>query len=282
MKWLHRIARSKDAPAELTLLFDFTHTACFLAMFPELFVNFKEHWDPRRCTATTLPDWRHAAVAVEFHAYSRKRYWDVMYPMLTELRKRYGSANGSLRTATVVREPVHHTISAYHMWPPVIKVGRVKHARTLTEWLPRAVGLQAGALTLHSWPHVLRGFHSEKGCSQIDLATRRLASFDLVGVTECLFAFVRHVAHSFLWEARSAEQVLSIALAKKPHGVTKGGTLWREAREWQLDTLNASTSSKLHATAQCDRSLYLAVLQRRGVLSEPPSGPGVQLPLASC
>ena len=33
-----------------------------------------------------------------------------------------------------------------------------KHAVPLPSWLHRAVGLQAGSLTLDSWPHMRKGF----------------------------------------------------------------------------------------------------------------------------
>ena len=69
-------------------------------------LGYASSWDPRRCKAERPIDWRTAAVAVEFHGYSKQRYWSTLLPALAQLRQRYAAANGTLRTATMLREPV--------------------------------------------------------------------------------------------------------------------------------------------------------------------------------
>jgi len=165
MKWLFKAVM--NSPPTLTLLLDLTHTTCFLALFPDIFPGYASTWDARRCKAERPVDWRTSAVAVEFHAYSKARYWSVLEPALAKLRQRYADANGTLLTAAMLREPVHHIVSSYHMWPPNTRESGRKQVVPLPAWvaLPSTAGLQAGALTTTSLVHRRRGFHNPKGCS---------------------------------------------------------------------------------------------------------------------
>ena len=126
MKWLHKMANHRgNDPARLTSLMDFTHTSCFFALYPDLFPGYANAWDPRRCTGPSLPRWQTAAVAVEFHAYTRRRYWDQLQPKLHELRRLYSAHQGTLLTVATFREPVSHVMSSYRMWPPATRCRKV-------------------------------------------------------------------------------------------------------------------------------------------------------------
>ena len=46
------------------------------------------------------------------------------------------------------------------------------------------------------------------------------------------------------------------ALRFKPHGVSKGGVLWRESHAWEIGSLNASARAEFNRTASCDQRIY--------------------------
>ena len=179
MKWLHKQVNRGNS-TQLSALFDFCQTSCFFALFPDVFPGYAaDGWDPRRCTAPAAPDWRTASIAVEFHGYTRNRYWEQVVPVLPALRKLYEGAGGRLVTSAMLREPVKHLISSYHMWPPNRRSARGagKHVVPLLDWLPRASGLQAGSIAMKSYTHPRRGFINPQGCSAVlDVARARCAS----------------------------------------------------------------------------------------------------------
>ena len=204
MKWLHKMANNKKEEARLTTLMDFTHTSCFFSMHDDVFPGYADSWDVRRCSGPQKPSWQRASVAVEFHAYSRRRYWNELVPQLAVLRQRYAALNGTVLTVAMFREPVSHVMSVYRMWPPSRrcrcgsdKVG--KHAVPLPDWLPLAVGLQAGSLTLDSWPHNRKGFHNLRGCSTLPQGRQRLQTFDIVGVMDCMRGLLEHLCKRLAW-----------------------------------------------------------------------------------
>ena len=286
MKWLHKMANNKSVQEpRLTSLFDFTHSTCFLSLYPDLYPAFASAWDDRRCSAPVAPAWQTSAISVEFHAYARRRYWETVVPHLPALRKRYAEAGGRVLTVTLFREPVSHVMSSYRMWPPATKCKKVtpscpmvgKHAVALPGWLPSAVGLQAGSLTLDSWPHWRQGFHNDKGCTVLPQGRERLASFDVVGVTDCMEHLLTSLCKSFRWPCEAdqhrLQSALAFALKFKPHGLTYGSSLYRESQAWgHLDLLNESVRSRVVQAADCDVAIYHDALKRSGLpLPVPPT-----------
>jgi hypothetical protein len=289
MKYLYKQVTGR--PARLSYLFDFTHSSCFMALYPEIFPSYRDVWDPRRCILPSPPPVHDLAVAAEFHGYGKRRYWQEVAPALGRLRRLYASLNGTLLTVVTSREPMSHLVSAYRMWPPMWREpapaggGRgVKHAGSLPAWLAHAEGLQAGVYTLDSWTHNQRGFHSLAGCGPLAEARRRLASFDLTGVMGCLPATLRALCAAAHWPCAEDEprlqEGLRQSLSLRPHGVNPKGNVWRESRAWQLATLNASSLAQVRAAAACDAGLYADALRRIGLPL--PSAPGEQLNGSLC
>ena len=145
MKWLHKQA---NAPARLTCLFDYMTTNCFFALHPDLFPAFADAWTLERCGTLTAPNWTTSALALEFHGYSKYRYWSIFGRQLPNLRRKYASVGAPLITTTSVRDPMAHLVSSYLMWPPYKRSApsrstkAVSNAVPLPAWLPHAAGLQ--------------------------------------------------------------------------------------------------------------------------------------------
>jgi hypothetical protein len=288
MKWLHKMANKENS--RLTSLFDFTHTSCFFALHDPLFPGYENAWDPRRCTGPSRQSWQRAAVAVEFHAYSRRRYWEALVPRLPELRRRYAEANGTLLTVATFREPESHLVSVYKMWPPSrrCKCGGQsvsKHAVPLPEWLPRAVGLQAGSLTLDSWPHARKGFHNLRGCEVLQQGRERLQTFDAIGVMDCMPALLSSLCAALRWPCDADRERMDLALRQslkfKPHGVSKKGVMMREASAWnRLEDMNATTREGVSRAARCDKVIYDDAIRRLGLT--PPRRLGERLNSSLC
>lgn len=206
----------------------------------------------------------------------------------------YAEANGTLLTVTTFREPVSHIMSTYRMWPPSRRchstvecptLSTGKHAVPLPHWLPKAEGLQAGSLTLDSWPHLRKGFHNLKGCAVLSEGRNRLASFDAVGVMDCMNGFLNALCHAMSWPCEADRERLRLALQQalrhKPHGVSPGGTMMREARSWgTLGNLNATIRERIVATARCDQTMYEDAVRQIGLL--PPTIPGEALDHRLC
>lgn len=281
MRWLHKMANTKDGKLtgqkpRLTSLMDFTHTSCFFALHSDgLFPGYAGKWDPRRCSGPQQPPWQRAAVAVEFHAYSRRRYWEELVPMLPAMRARYAAANGTLITVAMFREPVSHVLSVYRMWPPSrrCKCGgsqMAKHAVPLPDWLPRASGLQAGSLTLDAYGHMRKGFHNLRGCETLAQGRARLQTFDVVGVMDCMRGLLEYLCSRMGWPCAEDAARLDLAMAQslrwKPHGVASRGGMMREASVWgALDNLNASTVRDVRRAAACDKAMYDDAVRRLGL-----------------
>lgn len=292
MKYLHKMVNNDgEVHARLTSLMDFTQTTCFFALYEDLFPGYRGAWDPRRCTAPTRPSWLTSAVAVEFHAYTRRRYWSELVPKLAELRAHYAAHNGTVISLATFREPVSHVMSVYRMWPPSRKsrasasAALSKHAVPLPEWLPRAVGLQAGSLTLDSWPHMRKGFHNLRGCDTLPQGRERLQHFDIVGVMDCMDSVLSALCARAGWPCAADRPRLELALKQslrqKPHGVTSGGVVMREASKWaSLDVLNATVKALVANAAACDRDMYDDAIRRLGLV--PPAKAGEALDRSLC
>ena len=279
MKWLHK---QVNEPARLTCLFDYMTTNCFFALHSDLFPAWADAWTFERCGTDVAPNWTRSALALEFHGYSKYRFWSILGKQLPALRKKYASLGGPLITTTTIREPTAHIQSSYFMWPPYIgpKVASRSCRDTrrprpagiscpvavpLPSWLPFAVGLQVGSLTLSS-SHTpkARGWHNPLGCSKLESARERLASFDVVGVLECTSALLLVLSFRMGWTIDEPKLGLAIAqaLRRRPHGITQGGALWRSLQAWQPSQLNATTQSALRRAAACDGHLYNDALAR--------------------
>ena len=262
MKWLHKQVNKNES--QLTSLFDFAQTSCFLAIFPAVFPKHTAGWEQRRCSAPAPPEWRTSALAVEFHGYTRKRYWEVVAPALRELRALYSGAGGTLLTATMMREPYGHLLSTFHMWPPYQRKARgaPKVVTPLLEWLPHAHALQAGSLLGASYMHQRTGWSkgmiNPQGCAVLAEARRRLATFDLVGRTAALRDLALALESGLGWRRDEGRLRLALqqALKHKPHGVRMGGPLWRAARRWQLGSLSPAESAAVANATRCDAVLF--------------------------
>lgn len=285
MKWLHK---QVNAPARLTSLFDYMCTNCFFALHPDLFPAWADAWTFERCGTNVAPNWTSAALGLEFHGYSKYRYWSILGKQLPALRRKYSDLGGRVVTTTTIREPSAHILSSYLMWPPYTgpksaprscrdprragKATGCPAAVPLPHWLRSAAGLQVGSLTLSS-SHTpkSRGWHNPLGCAKVNEARRRLSSFDVVGVLECTTVTLLLLGSRMGWAVDESRLQLAVAqaLRRRPHGITQGGALWRSAQMWRAAALNASTREALRAAAACDDLLYSDGLARmRSHLSE--------------
>jgi len=281
MKWLHKHAK-EDASPRLTSLFDYAHTFCFFGLYPDVFPGWSRHWEDRCAPgaqpAGSRPPWQTSAVAVEFHAYTMRRFWDALVPQLPTLRAQYRALNGSFVTFTLVRQPVGHILSTYRMWPPQRRVGGEKHVWPLEQWLNVAAGLQAAILCVRIRNRTPFGYHNPAGCAAVrNESRRRLAdTFDVVGAMACMPAVLRGVAERLGWpHDHRAKERMRTALdqslhASRPSGVRAGGQLWREARDFsEYEGLNATSRKALLAAAACDQPIYEHALLRTAAMLGP-------------
>ena len=145
-----------------------------------------------------------SSVAVEFHASIGHALYQKLRSHLPELRRKYAAHNGTLRTLTILREPVAHMLSVFRMWPPrmprrppaggeeyIEQIHRLRAAPLVPfdAWLPLASGLQCCALTAPFVARMPYGWTpsppaEQRGCSPA--CHQRLAEFDLVGLTSCM------------------------------------------------------------------------------------------------
>ena len=275
MKWLHKYVKPEEP--RLTSLWDYAHTFCFFGLYPDIFPTWSRHWEDR--CAPGSPGrlaWETSAVAVEFHAYTMKRFWDTLVPRLPQLRALYRERNGSVVTFTLIRDPAAHILSTYRMWPPHLRVDGSKHVRPLQDWLRVASGLQAAVLCVRIRNRPRNGFHNPDGCSLLNESRRRLETFDVAGPMACMNSVLRGLSRLLGWtpygklDRKRLHVALSESLSKaRPSGVSVGGVLWREAQAYSaLDKLNASVRGALKATADCDMHLYVDALRRTAPLVE--------------
>jgi hypothetical protein len=274
MKWLHKHVRPEQP--RLTSLFDYAHTFCFFGLYPDIFPTWSKHWE-ERCApgAPALVPWQTSAVAVEFHAYNKRRFWESLEPMLPQLRQKYRERNGSLVTFTLIRDPAAHILSTYRMWPPQLGSGADKHAKPLVQWLRVASGLQVATLCIRVRNRRTLGYHNPEGCSSmLNESRRRLTIFDVAGPMACMRSVFRGLSHLMGWDTHDAlaEERMDHALhqsltATRPSGARVGGVLWHEARAFSaVDSMNQSVRDALREAARCDMHLYIDALRRTRLL----------------
>jgi hypothetical protein len=275
MKWLHKYVKPEEP--RLTSLWDYAHTFCFFGFYPGIFPTWSRHWEDR--CAPGSPGrlaWETSAVAVEFHAYTMRRFWDTLVPRLPQLRALYRERNGSLVTFTLIRDPAAHILSTYRMWPPHVRIDGSKHVTPFQDWLHVASGLQAAVLCVRIRNRPRNGFHNPDGCGLLNESRRRLETFDVAGPMACMQSVLLGLSRLLGWtphgtlDRKRLHWALSESLSNaRPSGVSVGGVLWREARAYSaLDKLNASVRGALRATADCDMHLYVDALRRSAPLFE--------------
>ena len=258
MKWLMKNTLAQ--PPRLSYLFDFVQTACWLSLYPDIFPGYSTLWLPPRCSAPERPRWQELAVAVEFHAHTKARFWKDVAPKLPALRAAYEAVGGRVVAVVALREPASHIVSAYRMWPPQIREHGEKHALPMPEWLHLTAGLQGGSLTGAAQRTLKLGWHNPRGCEAAAQreAGEKLRVFDFVGVMECLPKLLRQMAARLQWpdDEPRLRLALSQAYRDRPFGVKRGGVLWKEAHAWSAEGLNATAAKVLADAAACDAPLY--------------------------
>jgi hypothetical protein len=146
--------------------------------------------------------WRSARLAVEFHSVSKQFFLRYVLPKLEMLRRLFRAVNGTLVTATLLREPLSFTTSVFRWQPPM--TWSMPHRLTMPfeRWVEQTIGAQAGLLALRrahknsGWELATRfqpagvGMHNPSGCLVLEDAKYTLQSFDIVGVTACLRSFL--------------------------------------------------------------------------------------------
>lgn len=246
--------------------------------------------------------WRDVDIVVEFHGAGQHEYWSVFEPKLPELRLAYAAVGGAVITTTATREPLTLIRSTYKMWPPRMPAAQaeaVGDGRPIARERGQRVGLMSFAEVLNPAPGMERGLltgllarqlllsagkgvewsqmndlksHSAFNCSSdaIGEARRRLASFDVVGTTECTRRY---------WQALDARIPNSLfGDAEVVAATTERGTnLWYKPgepnlafRDWAAatadDELDARGRAALRAAAACDAPLHLDGMRLAGVL----------------
>ena len=283
---------------------------CAAILFPRIFDDVVARMDAKRrrfCAdaRATLAlggrSWRDVDIVVEFHGEGQHEYWSVFEPKLPELRLAYAAVGGAVITTTATREPLTLIRSTYKMWPPRIPAEKAEAAgdgRPTNRERGRRVGLMSFAEALNPTPGLPQGLltgllarqllvsarqggwsemHDLKAqrvfnCSSeaIGEARRRLASFDVVGTTECTQRY---------WQALAARIPNSLFDDAEVVAATteRGTSLWYKPgepnlafRDWAAatadDELDARGQAALHAAAACDAPLHLDGMRLAGVL----------------
>ena len=315
-EWLLRNAGIRAPPhaaTRLSAVVRYYEVQCFFCMqFARLWpaamcdLALRRHcqsWTPRRRSFDSVRgDWRNTSVAVELHAQSMDFYLATVVPRLPRLRALYARANGVLTTATLVREPVAFLFSNYWMWPPrppaqaQAPAQQQQHsqpheqrgAELLTAfpvWVLSARGLQSGFLTSPPCTNSTRetGQVSHCGCTERAAAEAlsTLATFDVVGVTECMANFFDRVESALrlvpdpplVRLQRRAARGANTTHLPSLHSRPKCGDCARDGGApggWTWEALNEAQRRTTRDVASCDVPLYREA-QRR-VRDDEPTG----------
>ena len=241
---------------------------------------------------SSVVNWRRSRIAIEFHAESLPTFASRLLPNLKALRARYAEFGGVALTMLLWREPVHHLVSSYRMWPPCMQSPRGSLDNSsadgsgpganvavagpsawctpapLPDFAEAAVGAQAGRLVMqpHSFTQTLTHFGRQngmmlsdpRGCHAVARPARAaVGAFDVVAPTECMQAALATVAVRMGFN-RSEDASSSL---KPPHlapTATASLPRWRGT----FSELNATSRARVRAAARCDRTLYNLVVRR--------------------
>ena len=82
-------------------------------------------------------------------------------------------------------------------------------------------------------------------------------------------------------DAPRMQLALAQSLRYKPHGVSSGGNMMREASAWgNFNDLNETVRESVRSTAECDRNMYNEAILRMGLT--PPGKLGEKLSPSLC
>ena len=279
---------------------------CFFALFPALFPGHAQA--PTNCAAVWRsigyagggqPAWQRHAIAVEHHVGpSRAAFFSTLEPKLPQLRLLYAGHNGTILTTTIVRSPRAVVRSTYKMWPPRVPAGTAQGAAATAAGgfgmelrskrlvvLPFGYYLQQRPPVAAQTNQLLAASGLEAAecadgngtsASSLELARRRLRSFDEVGVTECTRRYWRRLGARLGWSNLVDESIMDAAEARehnewyKPVGMEITQTTTRGLRPWveaQADSeLEPQAAAALERAVSCDAAVYADGLWLGGLL----------------
>jgi len=276
-------------PHRLTASFRYGRASCLLGLFPQRFRGAR--WRPR-CGSPTPPDWRHAALAVEYHDWSSSLFTRKLRPQLGWLRAQYAAVGGRLVVATLLRDPAAHLLSWYRMAPPIATAATSARATGGGGEPPGVlpvVAVLGGATRLQQ--RVLDGRRATAGAGwrarverpcDVDLRRSRalLRDFDVVGLFDrtdarlgrlffeqlllgldvALYAGVaRGAAAAADGDSDDGDDAAEFHdyYLRNPHRPGGGGARYRQAKALSLAaSRNASVMAAVRAATACDRVLY--------------------------
>ena len=233
-----------------------------------------------------------SSVAVEFHASIDHALFQRLRSHLPELRRKYAAHNGTLRTLTILREPVAHMLSVFRMWPPrmprrppaggeeyIEQVHRLRAAPLVPfdAWLPLASGLQCCALTAPFVARMPYGWTpsppaEQRGCSPA--CHQRLAEFDLVGLTSCMPSVYRAVEAALALPTNTSLDALVtvVKAGERRSQFAEGSALLAGTTCWSERALTPPMRTEARRVARTDRELYDAAAARSvpGCAAAPP------------
>ena len=273
----------------------YTSAACFLCRHRELALcPVPCHKDGPLLFSSIFAscDLMKSSVAVEFHASIGHALFQRLRPHLAELRRKYAAHNGTLRTLTILREPVAHMLSVFRMWPPrmprrppaggeeyIEQVHRLRAAPLVPfdAWLPLASGLQCCALTAPFVARMPYGWTpsppaEQRGCSPA--CHQRLAEFDLVGLTSCMPSVYRAVEAALALPTNTSLDALVtvVKAGQRRSQFAEGSALLAGTTCWSERALTPPMRAEARRVARVDRELYDAAAARSvpGCVAAPP------------
>jgi hypothetical protein len=240
-----------------------------------------------QCHGNEVPhEWRAQRIVVEFHGDGPMRsYWRDVFPRLPQLRLAYAGWAGKVVTTTVLREPTTLIRSAYKMWPPRVPV--VPGAPPPESPVQRERGRDVAIVSFDTY---LRSYYWDKVCGplsrslshtdhhsnftcteeEVQLARRRLASFDVVGVTECTPRLWTALGARLAWPMFADGEILRLAMSNQNNDYYKPAEknhAFRQFAEVSADSeLGPSATAAYARGAQVDAELHADAMRMAGVL----------------
>jgi hypothetical protein len=267
------VVRYYDASCFFCLQFPrmFSEVACPIALVQECRFRYTTHAAPHGSFDAIKSNWREETVAVEFHAASASFFLKHVLPRMTLLRRLYLKHNGTIASATLVREPVSFLFSSFHMWPP--RPEGNSHVTPFTQWVIHARGLQVGFLTTPPCTNMSRAMGHYGVCDCSGAASREalgvLARIDIVGVTACLSVFLDAIERAMQMPADTP----TVRLQRRAYkGNISAGPMRatprcsdcssKEVLAWTWDALDADARSNTLLSAGCDQQVYHEAVRR--------------------